>query len=364
MAIETWPRAALALAAAGCLAGPGCQAGAGAALGTADRLLGGTPATVLQPPSKVVHDGGIVFVAQRALLKDRTDGFALVGGPGAGYRVQAIYQNLLAVSESAKPEGTFGYFLAESTASFRIVETRTRNRATASGSFDVPDADIVSHVRATVESTLSVPAEAPPGAQAHLLGMELVKAPFPLRGTVATQRVYVPGSGGGRDRELRQVQTSRDLRFELPEVPGVHGQPFVLKKLMYNYMPVPGADDLPLVEDEQQVWPDGMVLQQVLTRDADLRGFSLKGTMILPESGNRQPINFDRRVNLATDAATTTIRNLDGIVVEFRYGKGKVFAAGEIREARGRLLARLQPAGGDRVKLTFEDGKSETIEIK
>jgi hypothetical protein len=357
----------LAFGATLALAGAGCQAGALLSRPGAGDLTGGqglSATTPLTPPSKVVHDGGIVFAAQRALLKDRTDGFSLVGNAGSGFRIQAHFQNLLAMSEGAKPDGTFAYFLAESTASFRILETRTRNTSKATDSFGVPDADIVSHIKAAIESTLSVPTEAPPGAQAHLLGMEILKAPFPIRGTFAAHRIYLPGGQQGKDKELRQLHVSRDLRFDLPEVPFIHGQPFVLKKLMHNYLQVPGSDDLPLIEDEQQVWPDGMVLQQVLTRDADLKGFALKGTMILPESGNRQPINFDRRVNLATDTATMTIRNLDGIVVEFRYGKGKVFASGEIREARGRLLARLQAASGDTVKMTFEDGSAETIPIK
>ena len=298
------------------------------------------------------------------LPRSGRSGFSLVGNAGSGYRVQALFQNLLGITEAAKPDGTLAYILGESTASFRILETRTRNTSRATDSFEVPDADIVSHIKFTIESTLSVPPEAPAGAQAQLLGMEIVKAPFPLRGTLAAHRTYVPGGQQGKDKELRQLHVSRDLRFDLPEVPFFHGQPYVLKRLLHNYIPVAGSEELPLIEDEQQVWPDGMVLQQVLTRDGDLKSFALKGTMILPESGSRQPINFDRRVNLVTDTATMTIRNLDGIVVEFRYGKGKIFASGEIREARGRLLARLQAASGDKVKMTFEDGGTETIEIK
>jgi hypothetical protein len=245
-----------------------------------------------------------------------------------------------------------------------MLETRTRNRAVATGSFDVPDDDVVAHLAITVEATESPPPDAPPSARSHRLQMEIVKAPFPLRGTLVNKRTYFPAPEGGRERDWRQIQFSRDIRFDLPGVPSVHGHPFVIKKVLSQYLPQAQGDDIPLVEDEQQVWPDGMVLQQVLTRNGDLRGFQLKGPMILPESGKRQPINFERRVDLAADTANMVIRTLDGIVLDFKYGPKQVFASGEIRDARGAVLGTLKPIGPDQMVLTFPDGATESVAVQ
>ncbi len=326
-----------------------------------------SPGTVdLRPPATVVHDGGIVFVAQKGLLKDRTDGFKLVGNSGATYRTQALLTGVTIQSETQQPDNSWTYLLAESTSSFmfafQLVAATSRNQATATGSFEVPDQHITKHFRVGLEATESVPAEAPAGTLAQRLRIALIKDAIPLRGEALMRRVYFPAATGAKDHDWRKITTSLDLRFEMPGVPSVHGQPFVIKKIESNFIAQAQGDDLPLLEDEQQVWPDGMVLQQVLSRQGDLKGFTLKGTLILPDA-KRTPINFERRVDLAQDTAMTTLRTLDGIVLELRYGTAQVFQRGELRDARDNVLGTIKAVSANETWLTYPDGATESIKV-
>ncbi|MBI6545468.1 MAG: hypothetical protein HY692_01660 [Cyanobacteria bacterium NC_groundwater_1444_Ag_S-0.65um_54_12] len=314
-------------------------------------------------PVKVIHDGGIVFVTKKGLLKDRGDGYQLISNNSNAYRTMALFSNLLVLSEAPLPDGTWTYGLLEDPTHYRSIVSRTRNRATATGSLDVPDADIMRHHRISAEATRSTPADAPPGTLARRMELEIIADPAPIRGTVTIDRVYFPEVPGGREREWRTIQTSKDLRFDLPAVPALSGQPFVIRKILTGYLPQVQGDDLALVEDEQQLWPDGMVLQQVTSKEATLKAFTQRGTIILPDAA-RTPVNFERRFDIAADTATQIIRTLAGIAIEFRYGPGHVFRNGEIRTAGGTELATLKAASANAVLLTYSNGATESVNIE
>lgn len=312
-------------------------------------------------PSRIVHEGGIVFVAKRALLKDRADGFQIIGSKLSSYRSQALLQGII-LSERQGPDMSWNYFVLGSPTNFLVLKSTTRNRATATGSVDIPDQDIIELFKLSLIATESTPPEAPSGTSAHRLQVEFVKSTLPFRGNAQVRRIFFPGIAGAKDRDWRKITTSLDLQFDLPGISSLNGQPFVFKKIESNFLSNPQGDDLPFLEDEQQVWPDGMVLQQVLTRRPDLSGFSVKGTMILPDE-KRTPINFERTVDLAGDTAASVIRTLDGIVIELHYGAKRVFSKGQVRVALGGHLAEIRAIRANEAWLVFPDGATESIHI-
>ncbi|MBI6546875.1 MAG: hypothetical protein HY692_08780 [Cyanobacteria bacterium NC_groundwater_1444_Ag_S-0.65um_54_12] len=330
-------------------------------------IINETDAKIADKGVPAAGDRGVVQIAQRALLKDRSDGYRLSANQPKSYRVMALFSDLLMVNEASSSNGNWNYGLLEDSSHFRMLETRSRNQATATGSFNVPDEDVINHLRITVEATGTPPIDAPSGTMAMRGQLEFIQVPFPLRGSVSISRVFFPAQDGNKEREWKQTWISRELRFDTRDVPSLNGQPLVIKKIMSNYLPQPGRDDIPLLEDEQQVWPDGMVLQQVTTRASDLKAFKLKGTMIMSDA-NRTPINFERQVALASDSitverATMIVRNLDGVVLEFHYGTNQVFENGQIRDARGTHYASLQATGQDQVLVTYANGATESIKI-
>lgn len=334
----------------------GCSS---AGLGLNGNTMGNLDPRTPGVAAQIVHDGGIVYATRHVLTGDLLEGYSLVSPNGSkyavasAYQVQATYGGLLGSQESQEPDGSWLYLLAESSSSLEIVQSRVRNQGTST-SFTVPDADVLNDLALVVEATESVPAGAPAGAVAYRYGIDLKKSTLAVSGTLAEHRVYVPGSP---THEYWQQLVSRSLTLVLPSVPALDGQPLTYERTNSDYLPEPSGNDVPLTVVEDASLPDGMVIQQTTTTQADLTADEVVGTLTLPDSTS---LTYDRMADLVSDAATESV-TVGGYVVHLIYGTGRIFSGGDVQDAHGARLATLSPGTGNAVLLIYPDGSQETV---
>jgi len=316
----------------------------------------------------------IATLVKQALLKDGADGFALADSKDRRYGAQFLAKPIHAV-ETRRFDGLWAYDLAESPKTFRRLHA-SEQAARGEDGFFVSDAAIVRNIAFTVEGDLPVPADAPSGAMAMRVGVDIVADPVPVKGTLVVGRVYLPGDNGGRDRELTQQQTSRELRFDLPAFPALHGKSFVIKRSLARHIPVPAgltpaqtahlqtaSDDVALSVAEEQVWPDGTVIQHQTHVADDLTKVGSKGTLILADPA-RTPLAFERAINLSAGTSVTILRFLDGVKVVLFYDKAGLLSGGRVEaEGQRKPIGAVKAKDSKAAALTLAGGITREIRL-
>ncbi len=320
----------------------------------------------------LVDEAQATALVRQALLKDAADGFRLSEEPANARKVQYA-GTPLDVVESRRFDGLWSYDLLEDATHFRKLHTTVR--ADRNGKvFNVADSAIVRNWRASVEQNLPLPADAPAGSRAMRVGIEVLADPMPLRGAFVVDRLYQPGQGGKRDREIAQLQISRDLRFNTPSVPTLHGQALVIKRTLARFVPVPTGlttiqarhlpitfEDVPLSMSEEQVWPGGTVIQQDAAVADNLKILAHRGTIIAGDA-NRSTLRFERIVDLVSGSSRTVIRTFDGFAVILVYNVNGVLVEGKLEAAGGRVVGTVTAAAG-KARLALIDGATRQVSL-
>jgi hypothetical protein len=333
--------------------------------------LAAKPADVAQVAGS---EARIVTLVKRALLKDGADGFALADGEARHYGTQFLTKPVHAV-ETQRFDGLWAYDLAESPETFRQLHASERATTGDDGYF-VPDAAIVRNIAFTIERELPVPADAPAGAKAMRVGVDIVTDPVPVKGTFVVDRVYLPGGLGRRDREVAQQQTSRELRFDVPALPALHGKPFVIKRSLARYIPIPtglspaqtehlqtASEDVALSVAEEQVWPDGTVIQHQTHVADDLTKVGSKGTIILSDD-DRTPLAFERAIDLSGGTSVTVLKFLDGLRVVLIYDKAGILTAGRVEaDGKGNPIGAVKAKSATVAALTLAGGVTREVRL-
>ncbi|MBM3268011.1 MAG: hypothetical protein FJZ01_10225 [Candidatus Sericytochromatia bacterium] len=362
-----------ALLASGCARLPSQAIGQFFPLPTGAAPVAASPGSAANVPA-AAREADLAALVKHALLKDAADGFALADAKSRPYGVQFLAKPVDAV-ETRRADGLWNYEIVESPTAFRLLQTAEPATRSAEGFF-VPDERIVRNLAFTVERELPVPPEAPAGAKAMRVGVEIAADPSPIRGTLGVDRVYLPGQGGARDREIAQQHVSRNLRFHAPGLAALHDKPFVIKRFMARYIPIPTAltdlqarhlqvanEDVPLTLAEEQVWPDGTVVQHQTHVADDLGKIGSKGTIIMADAA-RTPLVFERAIDLVAGTSVTVLRFLTGETVVLAYDKGGRLAAGRVEADGGRkILGSITAKTNGVATLTLADGTSRDIRL-
>lgn len=348
---------------------PGVPSGTSGIISTSPGLLKPGDPIGKDQNTQLVDSGGIVFVAQRALLRDVMDGYKLVANNSAAYRVMFTLSDVPELQTGQDP--TTGRFFYQAIGpqppnnqpGVIFVESRSPNRAVGKN-VDVPDESIISVKRIIFESREPNPPGYPAGTELVRQGVEILADEAPLRGSYALEQVVRSGEQVRPDKPipiLSELEFSRDLRFKVP-IPFLKDKPMIYKRFSTDFFFVPNGKIEARVVDEQRIWPDGQVLQQVITREPEKGKERQKGTMILPDK-NRTPVNFERDIDYAQEKVVSTTRTLAGISIVAQYSRG-VFKEGEIKEtASGKGVATLKPLSLNKIQLTYPTGTTESVSL-
>lgn len=364
------------------------------------------PKPELDTPSRVLHNGGIAFLAVRmSLLGDQFNGLRLTPNSLAPFRVagnpgietcndpssDVVFKNIELLVNEENPDYTFTRVIREASTPGSVVESYLLTGYTgpptgpgfgsSRGSYEAPCRKIIQWLRSTIATDSRQPEDPQASDTFERLATEIKVDPSPLRGSLVVHRAG--RKVAGVVRPLRETVVGAPLYFYAPNFPDLDGKKVALSRLRENFTDEAVGIAEPRRVQDKLVLPDGTEIEESETLepesgDREASGSIRLGAEMAEKMGYRVAIDqedrsflqFERRFTAKTHTTTTITRYpWAGFAVIASYGSLDAsnrqpaldFLGATIVDTDGIPLAKIVPVGRNRVAIVFADDNSQHI---